>query len=309
MKKIITIVVSVVAFFVIFYFSTWFFLGQVPVLKIKPYVAPLSETFNNFDNFPTVFNKLNKQFDADFNKNASKQNKVNSSGKGFYPTVKEIFADCQTKLIDWNSYTDEKKVTVILDFWGDFVNLALSRAQYSSKTVPLGAMKNVLLDYIKAYKGKVALIGSSSENELYSRVEKNYRTYASLIFGRDVILRAYLKSGEMSKIKIVCAEVKQDRIKDMKDDLGNLFKNTQDESLKMTLAQALLTIQYTDPMFDQYVLNKLKILLNSGEYYDFLSLVGSSGNQAYIKPLQDMLPSYSADIQEALKNAVLKLKG
>lgn len=303
MKKIIIVTGSVIAFFVIFYFSTWFFLGQLPVLKMKPYVAPLSDTLNNLDNFPIVFNKLNKQFDA------SAQDKVNSSGKGFYPTVKEIFADCQTKLIDWNSYTDEKKVTVILDFWGDFVNLALSRAQYTSKTVPLGAMKDVLLDYIKAYKEKVALIGSSSENELYSRVEKNYRTYASLIFGRDVILRDYLKSGEMSKIKIVCAEVKKDRIKDMKDDLGNLFKNTQDESLKMTLAQALLTIQYTDSMFDQYVLNKLKTLLNSGEYYDFLSLVGSSGNKAYIKPLEDMQASYSDDIQEALKNAVLKLKG
>ena len=308
MKKVITIAGVVIAFFVLFYFSMWFFLGQMPVLKIKPYVAPLAETLNNLDNFPAVFNKLDKQFVVDFNKHASKQDKVNSSGKGFYPIVKEIFADCKTKLIDWNSYSDEKKVTVIFDFWGDFVNLSLSRAQYSSKTVPLGAMKEVLLDYIKAYDSKLSIIDNLPD-DLYGDVENNYRTYASLISGRDVILRAYLKSGDARKIKIVCEAVKQDSIKNMKDDLSNLFKNTQDESLKMTLTQALLTIQYTDPMFDQYVLNQLKMQLNSGEYYDFLSLIGSSGNRAYIKPIEDMLPSFSVDIQEALKNAVLKLKG
>jgi len=308
MKKVISIAVSVIAFFVIFYFSMWFFLGQIPVLKIKPYVTPLADTLNNIDNFPAVFNKLDKQFVVDFNTHASKQDKVNSSSKGFYRTIKTIFNDYQTTLLDWNSYNDEKKLTIIFDFWGNFLELALSRAQYSSKTVPLGAMKELLLSYINAYKSKLSII-ENLPDDLYGDIENTYRTCASLIDGRDVILKGYLKSGDVRKIKIVCEAVKNQSIKEMKDDLANLFKTTQDESLKMVLAQALLTIKYANPEFDQYVLNELKKQLNSGEYYDFLSLVGSSGNKAYIKPLEEMLPSFSADIQESLKNAVLKLKG
>lgn len=300
MKKPILVAGGVIAFLLLTYFTMWFFLCQTFAIKINTILTPI---------YSTIGTKNGDAFVKNFN--ASKDSFIEKYGARdqdvFIKSISSVFNDYSNKFDSKANFDDLKTKVLELNYMSDMINIALGRALYIDKSVPLGAMRKSLLVYSTTFKSIEETLDNNPDTDLTEKPIKSYRDYQYILDGKENVLRGYLKGGMKKRIMIALEQIDRDKIKKLSEEVAAVFKTTSDLEIKFTCIKTFFALsQPKNADMDKFLMG---ILAQKDIPIDAIELAGQTYNRDYM-PFLIVLTNNNTkqDVRDAALTAISRMQ-
>jgi hypothetical protein len=298
MKRVISIVFIVLVILGLGYFGMWFSLSQFSAMKVAWISKTVSPTISSSDTsgFKTAYRKAQQRISADG---------LKASATKFSARLNDI---C-TRYADGVQTGDTSKPDykgLQLAFLAEIIDTGLERAEYSEVSVPLGALKPVLLNYIALVKQNEPTLKALGRSETTGLIIKSEREYRFLLEGKLKVLSEMLNSNDATNIMVALKEIENSKIKRIAPVVLNIFQKTQNPELKMQAARTLFGMQmYKNAGLNDYLVG---LLAEKKRAPEVISLLSTTDDPVFLKQIIPLTNSMDPEIKDAAVNAAARLK-
>lgn|GEM_PF-4884278 len=300
MKKPIIIFGSVIVFLSLTYFSMWFFISQTFAIKISHFLEPVYPVLEStsIEDFRKGMQSSRERFDMEIKR---------EDDTPFAVSLRSIYTKYDNKINDEFSGNDIDLQLLKLGFLGEMINVGLGRALYEDKSVPLGAMKTPLLQFVKYYDTIAMLIEGELDPTVSDRIIRNYRTCQFILNGKVNVLKEYLNSDNKVRIMTALDEIEKNKIKKLQAEVESLFTATQDSEIKFECVRTAFSLpKYKNSEMDNYIIS---LFSGTDIPVALIELVGQTYNVKYMPYLTELTnQNMKADIRDAALTAISRMQ-
>jgi hypothetical protein len=300
MKRFLLTLGIVVVALVLVYFAMWYFLSQTYAVKVVKLLQPVAAALDSSsaEEFADAFKKSKGLLDGMF-KPEDRSPFSEDLRKAFNRFEGDILALPDPSLLS-------SRISR-LSFYADVLNVALSRALYEDRSVPLGAVKQPLLRYVKSYDMNADMIESNTNMQLTEKVIKNYRNYLFILKGKKEVLQSYLTSGNKIRVLVALDEIEKNKVKGLESEVETLFRDATDEEVKFeSVKTAMAFPKYKNQAMEYYIISSLQ---EGRANKDLIELAGQTHNTNYLPFLaQYTNKTASEEVRDAALTAMSRIK-
>jgi hypothetical protein len=301
MKKPLLISLSVIALFLLVYFGMWFFLCQLHALKVGQILNTVYPAAQSADKeaFQKAFSSADRQINREFQKHSASK---------FYQALTGILSSYGPDFSAEQDASSPAFKTKEILFFGELVNVALSRGMYSESSVPLGAMGKSLVRYMDFYNSNKEIFLKVKDQETLDTINNNYMEYDFLIRGKIPVLKEFFNSGDPARYAVALKIVESERLKKMIPEIRALFPKFDTLKLRLQAAETLYTLEcFNDRDVNEFVMSQLRSK-DQAAVTGSIYLLSLTGNTSYIPVIAALSNTRAEDVRDAVANAIIRLK-
>ena len=301
MKKYGIVLVALAAILVLGYFVMWFFLCQTHAMKVSRLVNKEMDYFlaGNTAQALSEQRAVLQKFRGQYSRHQASR---------YYQQLNGILNKYDYILSSVTNADSSVSRLTLLNYWAELVRAAEDRGEYSSGSVPLGAIKPLLVKYCTAYEKISGDLAGYTNAFLTSPLVISYRDFQYLLKGKATVLAGYLSSSDTNLQALALDEVLADNMKPMSKNVVAFFRTSPSSSLKKKSVRTLAGMkEFKEGDISEFIRQQLSA---PGEEPDseFIYMLGNSKRRDFLQPVSLLTNSTNGSVRDAALDACNRLR-